>query len=136
MECQPSDEVPTRATAFERAENLRNKFYDLNGLSVVNHTLPDYNACLSRQRTSSAARLSVKMLGPRDSCPTEATNYRNLYDGINPFKIGAKKKSSSAYTFTSEAFKTMNPIEKCIQKAAVISAHIFSKGGNGLVFGS
>jgi hypothetical protein len=130
------DDAPTRSSAFEKGEELRARFYELNGLSIVNHTLPDYAACLSRQIATSAASLVVKMLAPRGSCPTEGVDYHNLYDGINPFKIAPRKKTESAYTFISEAFKTMNPIERCIQKAAVISAHISSKGGDGALFWS
>jgi hypothetical protein len=42
--------------------------------------------------------------------------------------------SESAFTFNSESFKTMNPIEKRIQKAAVVFEHISSKGGDGGLF--
>jgi hypothetical protein len=134
MDVRESFEVPSRSTSFERASILRSAFYEVNGLTVVNHTLPDYNVCLSRQVTTSAASLVVKMQGPRSSCPTEGVDYHNLYDGINPHRTSSKKKTQSAYTFTSESFKTMNPIEKCVQKAAVIAAHISSKGGNGTAF--
>jgi hypothetical protein len=129
-----SDEIPSRATAFEKAEQLRNRYYDVNSINVVNHTLPNYAACLSRQITTSAASLVVKMFAPRGSCPTDNRDYHNLYDGINPFRIAPRKKTESAYSFTSESFKTMSPVEKCMQKAAVISAHISSKGGDGALF--
>jgi hypothetical protein len=120
-------DIPSRSTAFERAEVLRERFYEIhvNGLVIANHTLPDYNTCLARQATTSAASLVVRMLGPRASCPTEEVDYHNLYDGIDPHRMAPKKKTESAYTFTSEAFKTMNPVEKCIQKAAVVSSHIY-----------
>jgi hypothetical protein len=129
-----NDDIPSRASSFDRAEQLRARFYELNGVSIVNHTLPDYNTCLSRQATTDAASVVVKMLAPRSSCPTESTDYHNFYDGINPFRVAPRKKTESAYSFTSESFKTMSPIEKCIQKAAVVSAHISSKGGNGKIF--
>jgi hypothetical protein len=74
------------------------------------------------------------MLGPRASCSTEGVDYHNFYDGINPRKVAPKKKTESAFTFTSESFRNMNPIEKCIQKAAVVATHISSKGGNGQLF--
>ncbi|PNF21843.1 hypothetical protein B7P43_G05957 [Cryptotermes secundus] len=95
-------DIPSRSTAFDKAENLRNRSYDINEVNVTNHTLPDYNTCLARQATSSAASLVVKMLGPRGSCSTECTNYHNFYDGINPRKVAPKKKTESAFTFTSE----------------------------------
>lgn len=106
----------------------------MNEVSVSNHTLPDYNTRLARQATSSAASLVVKMLGPRASCSTEGVEYHNFCDGINPRKVAPKKKTESAFTFTSESFRNMNPIEKCIQKAAVVATLISSKGGNGQLF--
>jgi plasmid replication initiation protein len=59
-----SDDVPSRASSFDKAEQIRNKFYELNDISIVNHTLPDYNTCLSRQATTGAASLIVTMLAP------------------------------------------------------------------------
>jgi hypothetical protein len=49
-------------------------------------------------------------------------------------KLPQNQSLESAFTFTYESFKTMNPIEKCIQKAAIVFEHISSKGGDGGLF--
>jgi hypothetical protein len=75
-------EVPSRQTYFFRAEGIRERFYEINGYRIVNHTAPDYATCLVRQVTNSAASLSVTMNGPRSGCKGEGRDYHNLYDGI------------------------------------------------------
>ena len=48
-----SHKTPTRGDAFAMAHELREAFYELNGVHTVNHTFPDYPACLAAVHHSS-----------------------------------------------------------------------------------
>ncbi|APG78075.1 RNA-dependent RNA polymerase [Wuhan insect virus 15] len=120
-----------RQNAFSLASLTRERYYDENGMCVENHTLPDYSSCLAARPAGSLSSLSVKSSKLKSGCPSEGVDYRNMYDGRVSVGKLVPGKSKGVYTFTGERMAGMSPVRRCLSKAAVASAFVTSKGGNG-----
>lgn len=61
MHPKHTTEPLTRADAFDIARRCRQEFWEMQGLAVVNHTIPDYHTALLRQPSQSTSSLHVQI---------------------------------------------------------------------------
>jgi hypothetical protein len=132
------EDVPTilhtRVEAYELARATRENFLAHNGFVVVNHTVPDYGTHFVRLPDAAFCSTRVTYNGIKAGCPHEGADYANLYDGMLENALFRTPRGRSVYTFTGERYRNMTPAQRCINKAAVVSAYISKNSEDGQLY--
>ncbi|APG78069.1 RNA-dependent RNA polymerase [Hubei qinvirus-like virus 1] len=124
-----------RFEVFQTASAIRERYYEENGLSITNHTLPDYGTLLTRSHSTHAYILALEKKGITSHCSDlgddDHRRYRNMYDGIPEGGKMRAPRSRGVYSFDGETSRALTPGQRAFRKAGILGAHVDSRGGDG-----
>lgn len=123
-----------RRDAYSRTESLRCDFYEFHGMIVTNHTYPDPMMSLARQLSADSASMNVDFGDLEKPCPKEGYPYTSLYESVPRHAARNTIMTSSPYIFNGNQFKSSTPVQRCLQRGAIVAAYLQDNGKNGKVF--
>ena len=117
-------------TEVSGAQDIRATFYDKMGITIMNHTVPDYASAFALSLLiESLAAVTISYLSPVSQCEDSDASgkYRNLFDGTAPHGVKRQVRSQSAKVVDSERYKQLNLVQKCVATAAAICGYVKSR---------
>jgi len=122
----------TPANSMRVAMDLRDSYFSLNGLQVVNHTVPDYFVALAPAQVGSMGVMRVEVEVPKTRCHDKAKHgcYDNYYDGTDHKGRLKVKSSESPLQVLKETGAVTSIVHRYIAQGVALAGLVAMKGGD------
>jgi len=125
--------------SYEVASGIRSRFYDAIGMSISNHTRPDPLLTLAHRDNTEESTITVTCNQLVDLPSGEKVSMwgenklkiSNMYDCYNSGTKFHGCRSKGMIDQSSQSYRALDLVQRCLIKSAALCAYVDSKGGDG-----